>query len=279
MFAFQKLRNGCGCERCADIADDIRHNAGEQIHIADFVAPDHIVEDDRIVDVMQILPAWFGRIAEIGKVGHPAQRQVLLKSCRVGCNGFNCSVEFEKFSKREGVNGKFHIAPAQHGRQFAGQQLGVGAGDVNVAVQLNAEGVDGFFPLRNFLNLIKKQIDFARDGSGPFQHLFVQRLCRAEVRIAHDFKVKRNHLRILNARRFQLVLDEIQHDGLAAAPDAGHHLHQICPDKRADTLHVHFPLNHAAQPPFDDTHSMAHLRRKIKQKQKTFSAITEKLHL
>ena len=132
---------------------------------------------------------------------------------------------------------------------------------------------------RDFLNLIKKQIDFARDGSCPFQHLVVQRLRRAEVRIAHDFKVKRNHLRILNARCFQLVLDEIQHDGLAAAPDAGHHLHQICPDKRTDTLHVHFPLNHAAQPPFDDTHSMAHLRRKIKQKQKTFSVITEKLHL
>ena len=105
---------------------------------------------------MQILPARFGRIAEIGKVGHPAQRQVLLKSCRVGCTGFNRSVEFEKFSKREGVNGKFHIAPAQHGRQFAGQQLGVGTGDVNVAVQLNAEGVNGFFPLRNFLNLVKK---------------------------------------------------------------------------------------------------------------------------
>lgn len=133
------------------------------------------------------------------QVGHPAQRQVLLKSCRVGCTGFNRSVEFEKFSKREGVNGKFHIAPAQHGRQFAGQQLGVGAGDVNVAVQLNAEGVYGFFPLRNFLNLVKKQVNFARNGSCPFQHLFVQRLCRAEVRIAHDLEVKRNHLHILNA--------------------------------------------------------------------------------
>ncbi|MPN17167.1 hypothetical protein SDC9_164517 [bioreactor metagenome] len=49
----------------------------------------------------------------------------------------------------------------------------------------------------------------------------MQCLGKTKVCVAHIFKVDRNKLILVHAGGYQFSLDQIQHDGLSAAADAG----------------------------------------------------------
>ena len=90
----------------------------------------------------------------VGKIGHTAEQEIFLKAGGNGCIRRNRAVQLNKLTEREGVNDKFHIPAAQIAGEFSGQKLGIGAGDVDITVQRNAERVNALFPVRHFLNFI-----------------------------------------------------------------------------------------------------------------------------
>ena len=67
---------------------------------------------------------------------------------------------------------------------------------------------------------------------------------RAEMRVAHVFKIQKNHLPGIHTVLYKLLLNQAQHDRLAAAPDAGQHLNQLISDERTDAAHIGFSFNH-----------------------------------
>src|SRR5699024_5825287 len=122
------------------------------------------------------------------------------------------TIQLHKLRKGKGVDDKLHIASAQIGRQFTGQQLRVGAGDVDVAVQGDAEGVDALLPVLHFLNFIEEQIDLAADLSSPFENLIMESFRSLQMGIPHILKVDGYELRRTNAGACKLLLDQFQHN-------------------------------------------------------------------
>ena len=78
----------------------------------------------------------------------------------------------------------------------------------------------------------------------------MQRLGGLQVGIAHILKVDGDKLRRADAGLGEFLPDQLQHDRLPAAADAGHDLNQLRPDERADTAHISFAFYHESQAPF-----------------------------
>ena len=148
---------------------------------------------------MEILPGRLIGKAEVGKVRHTAGQQVLLEGLLRRLIRRDRAVQFQKLREGERVDHKLDIAPAQTGRKLAGQQLGVGAGNVDVAVKRNAQGVDAFLPILHFLDLVEEEINLAVHFGGFCRNLIMQCLRGLQMGIAHIFKIDRDKLRWINA--------------------------------------------------------------------------------
>ena len=193
---------------------------------------------------MKILLGRRIRIAEICEIGHPSGEQVLLETLLDGRIGGDRTVQLHELSEGERIDHKLHIASAQIGRKLTGQQLCIGAGDVDVAIQRNTERVDALLPVLDLLNLIEKEVDLAADLLGAFGDLVVQRLRGLQVGIAHILKVDGDKLRPADAGLRKLLLDQLQHDRLSAAANTGHDLDQLRSDEWADAAHIQFAFDH-----------------------------------
>ena len=156
---------------------------------------------------MKILLGWRIRIAEVCKIGHASDKQVLLEALLDGRIGGNRTVQLRELSERKRIDHKLHIPSAQISRKLTGQQFCIGAGDVNIAIQRDAERVDALFPVLDLLNLIKKQIDLAVDLRCSCGNLIVQRLSGLQMGVAHILKVDGDKLRRADTRLRELLLD------------------------------------------------------------------------
>lgn len=121
-------------------------------------------------------------------------------------------VQLDKLRKGKRINHKFHISSGQVSRQFAVEQLCVGAGDVDVTVQLYPERVNAFFPGVHFLNLVKKEIDPAFHFRSTADNLIMKFSGSTEMSVAHIFKIDGDKLAAVHAGSQQFIFDQIQHD-------------------------------------------------------------------
>lgn len=191
-------------------------------------------------------------IAEVAQIRHTICCQVLAETFPHVGSGENGEVQLHELPKGKGINHKFHIPSGKICHQFAGKQLGVAAGDIDIAVYFHTEGVNALLPGGDFLYFIKEQIHLAFHLGYPSHDFIVQRLGGAEMSIAHIFKVQGDHLLAAYTLIHKLILDQVQHDRFSAAADTSQDLYQIISDKRTDTVHIGFSFNHNSQPPFRD---------------------------
>ena len=74
-------------------------------------------------------------------------------------------VEIKKLPERERQHFNLHAPTREIGGILGGQQVGVGAGNVDVAVQIHPEGIDRIFPGVDALQLVKEEVHpLARNG-------------------------------------------------------------------------------------------------------------------
>ena len=117
------------------------------------------------------------------------------------------------------------IAPGQISGQFGRKQVGVGAGHINVAIQIHTERIHRILPVPDLLHLVQKQVEPLALG-GAFHHILIKALA-VHVRKLHGLKVRREDL-FLHAPLFpQMCHHQFQQAGLAAAPDSGHDLDDL----------------------------------------------------
>ena len=135
---------------------------------------------------------------------------------------------------------EFNVSSAQIGGQLTGQQLRIGAGDIDVAIHFHAEGIDAFFPAVRLLDFVKEQIDLAAHSGSALEDLVMQYLRRTQMAVAHIFKVDRDTVLGRNPVGKQLLPNRFQHDRLAAAAHACHHLDEIAADKWPNPIHIAF---------------------------------------
>ena len=249
-FAFQILGNSGGGKSGAYIRSHIGNNPFQHVHIPDVISLDNIFQLHGVEQVPQILAAGCFVIAEVRQIGHTACGQILAETLAGISIRVDGTVQLDKFRKGERIDHKFHIPSGQIGSQLAGKQLGIGTGDINVTVQLHAEGIDTFFPGVHLLYLIKKKIDLALDFRSLVDDLIMECHGSAEMGIAHILKVNGDKLAAVHAGAAQFLFNQIQHDRLPASADTGQDLYQVVSDERTNTAHIGFPFNHNDLPPF-----------------------------
>ena len=156
LLAAEELDQRAGGEGGAHIGHHIGDDPLQQIHIPHLVPLDDVLELDGVKEVGQILSAGSLVIAQIGKIGHTTAEQILLEAPGIRGIRIDSAVQLHELLEGEGIDHELHIPTAQIGGQLTGEQLGVGAGDVDVAVQCHPEGIDALFPVSNLLDLVKE---------------------------------------------------------------------------------------------------------------------------
>ena len=131
-----------------------------------------------------------------------------------------------KLCKGKRVYNKGDIPPGDVGRQLAGQQPGVGAGDVDVRMELHPQGVDCLFPALYLLDLIEEQVELFLAVADLLTYIVVQGMVLAEMLITQVFKIQKDGIRTA-----YLVTNLLQQDAFPATPDAGQYLDDVLADE------------------------------------------------
>ena len=70
-----------------------------------------------------------------------------------------------------------------------------------------------------------------------------------EMGVAHILKIEGNKLAAINAESQQFLFDQVQHDRLSAAADAGEDFDQFIPHERGGCVSYRVPVESWVQPP------------------------------
>ena len=71
------------------------------------------------------------------------------------------AVEGQELLERQGQHPDFHISSGKQGGELCGQQIGIGACDVNIHIVIQPEGFNGLFPVAYRLQFVENQIGFS----------------------------------------------------------------------------------------------------------------------
>ena len=153
--------------------------------------------------------------------------------------------EFQIFRKGKRVDGKMDISSGDIGGKFAGKHVGVGSGDINVAVDVDGEGVDDFLPIGNFLYLVEKQIQlFSRNCFTLLQNEVVEGIGVLVLAVAERFEIQFDDTFAFDARELDVLPELRKQDGFAAASYSDNHFDERFVDKRYYLLQVFCTLYH-----------------------------------
>ena len=94
-----------------------------------------------------------------------------------------------KLCKGKRIYNNGDIPPGNVGSQFAGQQPGVGAGDVDVRMELHPQGVDRLLPALHLLNLIEEQVELFLAVSDFLTYIVMKGVIFAQALVSQILKV------------------------------------------------------------------------------------------
>ena len=154
--------------------------------------------------------------------------------------GDGIAVEVQKLPEGQGQHLDLHIPPGEVGGKLRGQQVGIGAGNVDVAVQIHPEGIDRIFPAADALYLVKEQVHpLARDGA---VHDMGVKIPCGHVGKAHGFKVDLDDLFFQNTAGPKLVGHQLHQTGFSAPADAGDDLDHLGIPERLELFQIEWPV-------------------------------------
>ena len=123
------VRNFFRGNRAADAVEDKSGHAFQHHHIRDFLTGGQVFDDHRIVDSFQIVPQFLRMVQKGQGIGEGTAFDILAVS--LGQVGF-ATGSTDKFPEGQGEHFDLHVASGNQRCDLAGQQIGVGACDVDV---------------------------------------------------------------------------------------------------------------------------------------------------
>ena len=114
--------------------------------------------------------------------------------------------------------------------------MGIGTGNIDIAVQIYPEGIDCIFPAVDPLHLVKEQIH-PLAGEGSLRDISVEFLC-GHIRKAHGFKIDLDDLLVLDTIIPQPLCHQLHQTGFSAPPNTGEDLDHIGIPKRPELTQV-----------------------------------------
>ena len=240
----QRVADGGNGNGTADIIRQEQDDLPQQNGIGDlplvpaFLTLQNVPDNDGGVNAVQQHQSLLLIQSHIRNTGHTAEAHIGIKDlpklvpfagfvkdllsgaaqCALGFPDLKI-MEVEEFQEGQGEHFDFHGSAGQIGSVFGRKQVGVGAGDINVAVEVHPEGVDGILPTFDSLQFVEEQIHpFAGNDSG-FD--IVVEVVGGHFFELMGFKVHLDDLVIRDAGFLQVSDHQLQQTGLAAAADAG----------------------------------------------------------
>ena len=175
--------------------------------------------------------------------GKSAETHIICQLCfGVPGNGI-LAFESKIFPKGQGINAEGHIAPGQIGRYFRGHHTGVGAGNIQIHIEIRGQGINNLLPALDFLYLIEEQIGFPR-GHKLHLQLSIHFLGRHPI-IFHGIVTTADNTFLRNIPlRFQPLHNHFKNRRFPAAANAGKNLYKGCIDISHNFFHIQRPVNH-----------------------------------
>ena len=114
--------------------------------------------------------------------------------------------------------------------------MGIGAGDIDVAVQIHPEGIHGVFPAADALHLVKEQVHpLARNH--PVGNIAVKFLC-SHVGKTNGFKVDLDDLLFFDAFGSKFIGHQLHQTGFSATADASDDLDHFRVPERLELFQI-----------------------------------------
>ena len=242
-----RLEEGGNAARGEGVAAFGHHEADDavqEVHVADLPAADHVLEEDGGVEVLEIGAGGLFVVGDLREKGDAARDEVAVEEALGVLARKEGRGRLDEFREGKGRHPDFHVASRQVGGQLARKEAGIGAGDVDVGILVQAERVHRPLPFRHIVDFVEEKMDrlplgLVQLGLGVFvEDAFFE---EAPVGIVFQVDGADACLRIPFA---QFRLDEFQQDGLAAATHSGDDLDDIRSDERAHFFEDDFALDH-----------------------------------
>ena len=196
---------------------------------------DDVADDDRVENRLEVLDRRGALEPEVLQSGEAAQDQVVVEQFpgRAGGPG----VKFDELAEGQGEYGELHVPAGEVGGQFSGEHGGVGAGEVEVAVPVHAQGVDRILPPGDALDLVEEDVGPLRAVRQARAQVLQERGRIAQCETGLGFQVEAHHGGAREAFGDPLG-DHVEQGGLAAPAHAGEDLDDGDVDEGSDAVDV-----------------------------------------
>ncbi len=155
-FAFHEFYDGVGGKSLADILHDILHHTVEQVEVRDIMPLGDVAGDNRIVDTLDdLIGRTLVKISERND-GEPTHADIFVqKRFR---RAAAVLLKLQIFGKGQRKDRDRDIPTRQIGGDFAGHQLGIRTGHINIGVGILQQTVDRLFPTVHLLHFVQQKI-------------------------------------------------------------------------------------------------------------------------
>ena len=141
-------------KQIADVVEEKTDDALERGSVAVAVPRHHVLVENRIEDAGEVVELGARAVGKLGGEGKSAEAQKVVEygmRVPVGEQG-------DVFREVKRLEAYFDIASGEERGQFAGEELGVRAGDVDIEVLAGVKSVNKLFELRHVLYLVEKNV-------------------------------------------------------------------------------------------------------------------------
>lgn len=141
-------------KQIADVVEEETDDALERGGVAVAVPGHNVLVENRIEDAGEVVELSARAVGKLGGEREAAETQKVVEygmRVPVGEQG-------DVFREVKWLEAYFDIASGEERGQFAGEELGVGAGDIDIEILAGVKPVNELFELRNVLYLVEKNV-------------------------------------------------------------------------------------------------------------------------
>ena len=153
--------------------------------------------------------------------------------------------KIEVFGKRQRLHRYLDISSRNERCKLARQQKRVRASYVNIAIGIDSQSIDSFFPVLDVLQLIKKEIYVRLFGNAACDQI-VQIAIVDDSRKLHRFHLERKKPAFGNALLRKVTTHHVKQRRLPAAPNTRDYLNQVGILECDELIEVLLPHDHKA---------------------------------
>ena len=227
-------------EQIADVVEQKTCEPFQDGGVAEAVAGEHVFVEDGFKDSPEIIALGMGIVGEQRGKGESAVLHVVGEDFAGGA----VRGDGEVFGEAERLKLDLDVASGQESGEFAGEELGVGAGDVNIEFFGGVNSVHEPFEVRNVLHFVQEDVGLERRMHSRLD-VVPSVLPMCELWSVRFLEIEREDLFRGDSFGQQLLAVELEKGRLAAPADTGYDFDNVLVTPGRKPVREEFALDFA----------------------------------